>query len=224
MRQALVSIFLWLTIFPASAQFFPGVGADKIQVTPNIAPVKTILKISLLAPIEEKRSVRLAAEVTITKNLSIQPEFGFIYDYGQGSLFRLEKGMINFSQRLAMRYYIPQKIFNGFYFGPMIDFESINYQKASWRIPNMANPDSAQLDFSNPALFHENSYGLYLLAGIQPQLSRHFTLDLSGGIGFLGRHVITQFDPKLTNGAALPPPQELYSFTGLLSLNLGYVF
>jgi hypothetical protein len=223
MKKALVLFGLMISASWVHAQFVPGMGEDKIEVTPNIAPVKTILKVSLLSPFEPEHSIRLAAEITLGKNLSVEPEVGYIYDYVLG-IYRLQKNLANFEQRLAFRYYIPEKFIGGLYCGPLFTYENFNYQEGVWKNFVPSNPDSMTLDFSNPWQFSESRFGLYIIAGIQPLLSRHFTLDLNGGFGIQRREVVTKFDPRLTGGAALPAREISYTPLGILSLHAGYVF
>ncbi len=207
----------------ASAQFTPGKGEDSIAVTPNIAPHRTILKLALFSPLEQRNSIRFSGEFTLNDRLSLEPEIGFIYSNSDGNQ-RINTTMPNLEARLGMRYYFPEKIITGLYTGPLISYSTDNYRTGIIRYSNPAYPDSGYYDFSNPARYQENDYGVFWIVGLQPVISRHFNFDISGGWGYLAKQVITSYDPYLPAGSRLPQTTMVYKSEGIVSLKIGYIF
>jgi hypothetical protein len=224
-------IFLFISVFIASvqygrAQFTPGSGSDKIEVSPNTAPKRTILKVSLLTPIETQNSINVAVEVSLNEHLSLQPEIGYIFDYHSGtSRDKIASNYINTQQKLSLRYYVPEKVVNGLYVGPQLSYTNFNFKRGIWRNldPHLSEKNYF-LDYSNPGEYQQMDYGIYATAGVQPVLSRHFTLDLKGGAGMVVEQLNTKYDPGLSGSAPLPPPFFRYKFDGLFSIHFGYVF
>gem|GEM_PF-4315210 len=218
-------LLLLLTAFPfcCSAQFTPGKGEDSIPVTPNIAPYRTIAKLSLFAPLEAENSIRASIEVTLTNTLSIEPEIGVIFSNSVTGN-KLNTAMVNAEGRLGLRYYFPERIITGLYTGALASFSTDNYGTGLIRNFHPANPDSAFYDFSNPAQYQENDYGLYGILGLQPVISRHINFDISGGIGCLAQQIITKYNPYAPPGESLPANSVVYKLSGIISLKLGYIF
>ena len=221
--KSLGFLFFAIAHLCANAQFFPGHGEDSIRVTPNIAPYRTMAKLSLFAPLEQKNAIRLSVEVTLNNRISIEPEIGIIYSNSiDGD--KLNTKMINPEGRLGLRYYFPEKFITGLYTGPLLTFATDNYGTGIIRNFHPSKPDSAFYDFSNPAQYQENDYGLFWIAGLQPVISRHFNFDISGGIGCLAQQIITKYDPYAPAGQKLPGNSLVYKLQGLVSLKFGYIF
>jgi len=216
-------LFLISIPLSANAQFFPGHGEDSIRVTPNIAPYRTIAKLALFSPLEQKNSIRLSVEVTLNSRLSIEPEIGIIY-HNSVDGDQLNTKMINSEARLGIRYYFPEKFITGLYTGPLLTFATDNYGTGIIRNFHPSKPDSAFYDFTNPAQYQENDYGLFWIAGLQPVISRHINFDISGGVGYLAAQTITKYDPYAIFSTKLPSSSIVYKFQGLISLKFGYIF
>ena len=205
------------------AQFTPGKGEDSIEVTPNIAPHRSILKLALLSPLEQMNSIRLSGEFTLNDHLSLEPEIGYIYSNSDDNQ-RINGKMINLEGRLGLRYYFPEKIITGLYTSLLITYAVDNYRTGIVRNNNPAYPDSGYYDFSNPARFQENDFGAFWIVGLQPVISKHFNFDISGGLGCLAKQVITEYDPYLPPGTKLPESSMVYKLEGVISLKVGYIF
>ena len=216
-------LFLVISPICARAQFYPGHGEDSIKVTPNIAPYRAIAKLSIFAPLEQKNSIRLSIEVTLNSRLSIEPEIGIIYN-NSIEADKLNTKMINSECRLGLRYYFPEKFITGLYTGPLLTFATDNYGTGIIRNFHPSKPDSAFYDFSNPAQYQENDYGLFWIAGLQPVISRHINFDISGGIGCLAQETITKYDPYAGPGQNSPGATFIYKLQGIISLKFGYIF
>ena len=216
-------LFIFLAPLCAKAQFFPGHGEDSIRVTPNIAPYRTIAKLALFSPLEQKNSIRFSVEVTLNNRLSIEPEIGIIYHNSlDGDV--LNAKMINSEARLGLRYYFKEKFITGLYTGPLLTFATDNYGTGIIRNFHPSKPDSAFYDFTNPAQYQENDYGLFWIAGLQPVISRRINFDISGGIGCLAAQTITKYDPYAIFSTKVPSSSIAYKFRGLISLKFGYIF
>jgi len=223
MKRFIIVLVFILPSLSVMAQFVPGTGEDRIVVTPNIAPGKTIIKTSLLSPFDVKNVINLSLEYTITKHLSVEPEIGYMFNYFAG-LYKIQPNDMNYQERFSLRYYIPENFFNGLYVGPVFSYASYNFQKGVYRNEYPAKPDSVTLDYSNPWQYREQDFGVYLVVGIQPVIKRHFVIDLNGGFGAEYQYFVTKFDPMLKNGAAVPAPTKNIVPLGILSLHFGYVF
>ena len=226
MKKHCILLFFLILSIRGFGQFIPGFGDDKIVVQPNIAPQRTIIKLSLLAPFELENTIRVGVEVSFSKHVSIEPEFGYIFNYLSGtSRDKIDDNYFNTNQRVAFRYYVPSLFLNGFYISPLLSYKNFSFKRGVWRnlVKNM--PDSTWfLDYSDPGLYHETDLGAYFLLGIQPTVSRHFTLDLNGGVGFVRQQLDTKFDTKLTGGAPQTPAFFRNYLDGIFALHVGYVF
>ncbi len=223
MKKLLILVIGLIWAAGSQAQFIPGVGEDRIIVTPNIAPAKTIIKTSVLSPFAERNSIRLAVEYTIGKQFSIQPEWGYIFGYST-AMNKLQPNTMSYEQRLGFRYYVPEKFFNGLYIGPLFTYSILSYQKGTWRNVDPAVPDSILIDFSNPYQYREQDFGVYAVVGIQPVVLKKFVIDLNGGYGLEYHYLVTKFDPLLKNGQNPTPPIKQLIPGPILSLHIGYFF
>jgi hypothetical protein len=218
-------IFLLIAVPLASfGQFVPGQGDDNIPVQPNITPKRSILKISVLAPLEIPKSIRAGLEVTLSDRFSIEPEIGYIFSYNSG-VNRLKSNMVSMDQRLALRYYVPEDAINGLYIAPLVTFSSLNYERGTWRnlVPNQ--PDSTWfLDYANAAQFQQINIGTYAVGGMQTVIVKHITVDVCGGFGMHIQTTITKFSPEISKGQSVPAPVTTVFAEGLFSVHVGYVF
>lgn len=207
----------------ATAQFIPGQGDDSIQVTPNIAPYRTILKLAMLSPLEQKKAIRMGVEITINKLFTLQPEIGLIYGPPLNNE-KLNTRYVNTEERLGFRYYMPENVFNGLYTGPLFTMATVSYRTGTLRNYYPNQPDSAFLDFSNAAQYQQTDFGMYWIAGLQPVISRHFNFDIGGGIGLVMEQITTKYDPYYGTKQSLPAVANSNKILGYISLSLGYIF
>lgn len=221
--RTLAGILLFIIPFESFGQFTPGTGEDSIKVTPNIAPYRTIAKLSLFAPLEQKNAFRVSMEFTVSKSFSLEPEIGYIYNNSDGNQ-RLNTRMLNAEARLGLRYYIPENFLTGLYTGVTANYTTDNYGTGIIRNYHPSKPDSAFYDFSNPARYRENDYAMYWILGLQPVISRHINFDISGGFGCIAQQTTTLYDPYAASGTKLPYSAIEYKIQGIISLKAGYIF
>ncbi|MBX0333813.1 ABC transporter ATP-binding protein [Pontibacter sp. HSC-14F20] len=131
---------------------------------------------------------------------SVSNEFGLSYFYklhmkGDGWTTNT-KDVLGIGIRMSQRYYTSKKkpAPFGFFHGPMFSYRFIVFERNVFDLPDLPPNDP---DFRYVGRLYQNALDLSYHLGYQFQLGRHFTTELSGGIG--GRVKIA----NATNGADL---------------------
>ncbi|MDX5418738.1 MAG: ABC transporter ATP-binding protein [Hymenobacteraceae bacterium] len=131
----------------------------------------------------------------------ISNEFGLSYLYktyfkGDGWGPAEEKDAMGIAIRMSQRYYTSKKRRApfGFFHGPMFSYRFLVFERNVFDLPQVPPSDP---NFRFVGRLYQNSLDLSYHLGGQFQLGRHFTTEISGGLG--GRIKFA----KATNGADL---------------------
>ena len=131
---------------------------------------------------------------------NISNEFGLSYFYklhmkGDGWTTN-NKDVLGIGIRMSQRYYTSKQKTApfGFFHGPMFSYRFIVFERNVFDLPDLPPSDP---DFRYVGRLYQNALDLSYHLGYQFQLGRHFTTELSGGLG--GRVKIA----TATNGADL---------------------
>jgi hypothetical protein len=187
-------------------------------------PREIIVKTSLTGPLQLASYASLGIEVPIYKQMSVQAEGLYIYQYSFNQT-KLNRGRNSAGLKVDLKYYLPKSTTLRIYTGPCISYRNMytNTGRIEWRDETTDDGTTVSMPYlvmQNPTGVRTSNTDFLWQVGVQPFVLRHFALNIftGAGLGIQSTHVIS--GPRPLDA----PKKNSTYFSKIFGVQLGFTF